>query len=65
LLAEEATHRQTVDVFLRTNHRLAADGYQTTAGRHELSENAYRFAADDYQLATDHLYDDAPDGLQT
>ena len=54
-----------MDVFLGTNHRLAADGYQTTAGRHELSENAYRFAADDYQLATDHLYDDAPDGLQT
>ncbi len=54
-----------MDIFLSTTHRLAADGYQTTAGRHELSENAYRFAAGEYQLATDHLYDDTQDGLQT
>jgi len=52
-------------IFLRTTNRLAADGYQTTAGRNELSENTYRFAADDYQLATGHPYEDAQDILQT
>jgi hypothetical protein len=44
---------------------LAADGYQNTAGGYQLSEKAYRFEADDYPLVTDHLYDDAQDGLQT
>jgi hypothetical protein len=39
-------------------HRLEADGYQPTA-------SGYRFPTDFYQLATDHLYDDAPDFLQT
>jgi len=54
-----------VDVFLGTTNRLAADTYQNTNGCNQLSENAYRFAAGEYQLATDHLYDDAQDSLQT
>jgi len=54
-----------VNVFLGTTNRLAADGYQNTDGCNQLSENAYRFAAGEYQLATDHLYDDAQDSLQT
>jgi len=47
-----------------SSHRLAADGFQNTAGGYQLTTSGYRFEADDYQLATDHLYDDAPDGLQ-
>jgi hypothetical protein len=38
---------------------------KNTDGGYQLAENAYRFAADDYPLETDHLYDDAQDGLRT
>jgi hypothetical protein len=53
-----------VDVFLSTNHRLAADGYQNTAGDYKLSENAYRFETDDYRHATARRYENAPDCWQ-
>jgi hypothetical protein len=54
-----------VDVFLGTTNRLAAEDYRKTAVGYQLSENAYRFEADNYRHATTRRYKNAPDHLQT
>ncbi len=38
---------------------------KNTDGGYQLSENAYRFEADDYRHATDRRYENAPDSFRT